>query len=690
MDDVDEEDEDDEQDDDEQGESGMEEEDDVYDDGHGNEQYGLDQIDRMVDDMEEDEYSDEDQDMPQFNSSVPSSGPTRQSFSRSRQSDVRGSDRLRQSKEDGVLGFRRSLENPKAQDSMFAGLAKEMYTQMGIPRVNEADDFVLETENLVIRLYEEGIGASEDEDALKRALALIPGELLKLWSDYNNRTLAHVSEEYATAIGPGPRASKFAHANFIASLLIRLRHPTPLAVANSGSQPFRGSLMRGSIAPALEGKVKPIPLLLLEWMDDYHDPYPSQLDEIQAHRPSPANHRLFWDTILNSLLRGRVVAVVNALKTAGWKHARAATEDVRDDSDETEYSGLALSNIEKVINDALQVLQYCPAMRGDWDIRNSDWTLFRLRISQALENLRRFAEGRDRNRDTSDSFEAENFGLSAKATGGQSYSGIAKKAQSKVPWSIYQNLLTMYNLMLGDANAIIGNSEDWCEATIGLVVWWDQGKDDRRLSHGRLRASVEGNDFEVYFRKLAESFYCATSESTDFQVNTLDAIEIGLASVFESDIEAVIGILRSWSGPVSSAVAEIASLGGWLPGPEPQNLIAMDSLDQDDMDLLGISGSSELIDNVKDYTLIVYAEGLARRGQMESSPTFGHPKTVREGWELAIEVLGRLDSATRSEDEVGRLLSGVPLDSGATVDKLWRLLNELGMTKHAENVAEVC
>ena len=627
---------------------------------------------------EEDGYYEDDGNMEdlRFNSSGPGMSSNANKYSTSQQSDL-----LRRSREEDLMDFRRSIEGPKQgrpKDFMFARIAKDMYNQMDTPAVEESDDLVLSTEELILRLYEEGIKATEDEDALNETLAIIPAELLKLWADYNITTSAHISEEYATAIGPGPRASNFAKANFLASLLLRLHHPG--LVNSTHSEPLRLSLQRSSIPLSLEGKVRQIPLLLLEWMDDYHDPYPSQLDQIQGHRPSPANHRLFWDTILNSLLRGRVVAVVNALKTAGWRHARHAIEDVRDNASQVGYTGMALTNIERVISDAVQVLQQCPAMRGDWNVRGSDWTLFRLRIDQALENLKRFAEGRNHGLDVEDS-----LGHS----GSQSYTRIAKKAESQVPWHIYQNLVTMYNLILGDANAIVENSQDWCEATIGLVVWWNPGRDDQRMTLSRSQMFEEETDSQTYLQKLADSFYRATAESTEFQVNTLDPIEVGLASSFEGDIEAVIGFLRAWSGPVSSAVAEVAALGGWLPRIESQVLVSMDNLDQDDMDLLGLGSSSNQVDDIKDHTLIIYASALAERGKMESTPSFGRPKTVREGWEMSIEVLGRLDSVSRSEQEVGHLLGDFPLDSGATVNKLLRLLNDLGMTDLARSIAEV-
>jgi len=84
----------------------------------------------------------------------------------------------------------------------------------------------------------------------------------------------------------------------------------------------------------------------------------------------------------------------------------------------------------------------------------------------------------------------------------------------------------------------------------------------------------------------------------------------------------------------------------------------------------------------------VYAKGLADRGRLESTPSFGRPKYIREGWEIAIEILGRLDSIPRTDEEVTRMLKAFSFDSSDTVDKLWRLLNELGMTNHAESVAE--
>jgi hypothetical protein len=64
-----------------------------------------------------------------------------------------------------------------------------------------------------------------------------------------------------------------------------------------------------------------------------------------------------------------------------------------------------------------------------------------------------------------------------------------------------------------------------------------------------------------------------------------------------------------------------------------------------------------------------------------------------DGWELAIRVLGRMDSPERSEEIVQmlvqELLESLDADSGATVQKVWRLLGDLGMLDYAQETAEV-
>ena len=570
--------------------------------------------------------------------------------------DLETPDALRESR---LVSLRESTFSVQPKPSVYGKIAKDIYSQMATSAVTESDELVLDTEAIITRLYDDDIVAADNEEILQRALSVVPSELTKLWATYDRNTTILDSEEYTTGIGPGPRASKFAKANFVAGLALQLHHPQ----------------VDDSIS--LKPKVKPLPQTLLEWMDQYHDPYPQQLEDIQAHRPSAANHHLFWDTILNALLRGKVLAVMTVMKGAGWKYARSDMDDVRVQSSQAGYSGVALANVQKVVDAAIQSLSQCPAVHGDWNTRSSDWTLFRLRISQALEDLKRFAEGRDSNHN-----ESIDFNKSSKVGQVNSYSQSVRKAESRVPWHIYQRLVTLYSIVMGNTDAIIENAQDWCEATFGLLVWWDEGKDERRVSLGRSH-SARDSDANAYIRQLRKSFTSATSGSTDFQVNTLDPTEVALASLLEGDNEAVIGFLRAWSGPVSSAVAEVASLAGWLPHAESQNLINMGSLDQEDLDLLGINSSPSNCDGVKDQTLIAYARSIAEKDALRSRGI------IREGWELAVAVLGRLDSTARSEEMIGHFLEAFELDSSTTVDKLWVLLNEIGMSQHAESTADV-
>jgi hypothetical protein len=575
--------------------------------------------------------------------------------------DLPSSGDLMRSREADSRGLKKSMSESQSRRvaSKFDTIAKALYTRMGVPSIEESDDLVLSTESIITKLFAEGIGATDEEDLLQEALDVIPGELITLWEQSYRNTAPYDSEEYMATIGPGPRASDFAKANFLGGLALHIHHPTKTS----------------KISRSFNRKATPLPQILLEWQDAHHRPYGSQVNDVRAHRPSPANHRLFWDTIFNSLLRGKVVEVINLLKDAGWRYARNETDNPRDQTQDG-FSGVILSNVERVANAAVQVLASCPAAKGDWNIRSTDWGIFRIKVTQSLDDLRNFAEGK--NRDRVDDFGSSTMGQSA-------YSRTARKAESQVPWYIYQHLSTFYSIIMGDKNAIIENSQDWLEATVGLHVWWNDTKDDRRLARSTTSKINRETDEQAYLRKLRKSFEYATNDS-DFEVNSADEVEVALASLFEGNNESVIGFLRGWSGPISSAVAEIAALGGWLPQAEEKSLINMGSLDQDDLDLLGLTASPSKADGVKDATLIAYAGSLSKRGQLRSST---RPQVIREGWELSIAVLGRLDSTARSEEMVGDFLGKFALGSSNTVDKLWRLLNDLGMSRHAEDTAEV-
>lgn len=279
--------------------------------------------------------------------------------------------------------------------------------------------------------------------------------------------------------------------------------------------------------------------------------------------------------------------------------------------------------------------------------------------------------------------------------GRQSMAGRAREAESQVPWEIYENLNIIFEISLGSVKTILDTAQDWCEATIGLFGWWDENQYDRAttapLAHSQsLVLASQSSSSENYLDRLSRAFHTVVQE--DFQVNTMNAVEVGMACIFEDNARAVIGILRSWSLPIASSVAEIASLGRWLPQHVPSVLYGLGDLDMDDLEVLGMDpGSPDEADGIKDNTLVQYAQELINYKQL---PTVkDRDGTSREGWEVAIHVLGRMDSSERSEETVGELvrtiLEDLDEDSGETVDKIWRLLNDLGMIAFAEDTAEV-
>ncbi|CCT68462.1 uncharacterized protein FFB20_12956 [Fusarium fujikuroi] len=534
----------------------------------------------------------------------------------------------------------------------FASIAKNLYSQHEHAQIVEPADMILETEELVCRLYEEGVGPEDDVEKMDNSLSNITFRLIELWKKTMNGLPQPEGEDFAT-IGPGLNSDPFEKAAYVAQLILRMHH------TRFGTNTD-------------EEKAPPLPEILFDWMHKNHNLYPDQVREVSRYIPSPACHPLFWQTVRCSLLRGDVGSASHLLKEAGWQNVR------RGPRSDYAYTGKALENVRRFAAATSEVLDQCPGTRSEWDIWNSNWTLFRIQARGSLNRMTLFAEGREQ--DIQDLMDDE-F-----APQQQSLSTMARKASSQIPWDIYENLQTVYGIVLGNHEAILEVAQDWCEATIGLFGWWDDGNQRHkalRLSQSQLlRASSRFAGSEDYFDRLATAFHMVVQ--SDLNPNVLNPVEVAVASAFEGNVNAVLGFLRIWSLPLACTVAEIASLGEWLPAPTGPNLFPTDSLDMDDLALLGVTqpGPDEL-DGIKDTTLVLYARELAGIEQLS---------TERDGWEMAIQVLGRMDSPERSEETVGELLRDLLAtlneNSGRTVDKIWTILNDLGMINYAEETAE--
>ncbi|KAK4041782.1 hypothetical protein C8A01DRAFT_45112 [Parachaetomium inaequale] len=548
----------------------------------------------------------------------------------------------------------------------YAALAKDVYQQMGTAPVTETPQVILGTENLLARLYDEGVGEAEDAEKMDDTLATVSAKAAALWKGCVDK-LPRPTEDHAAEIGPGPHATPFEKANYLANLALQIHH----------TRYDDGGL----------GRAEPLPETLFRWLNEYHDMYGNQVDEILRHRPSPACHSLFWQAVFIALLRGKVGDAARLLDQAGWGHVR------RGQRGEYAYAGRALENVQRAADETIAVLESCPGYDGNWEIWSSDWTLFRVRAQSSLEHLRRFAEGKD------SAFGESTFSASAASTRSrQSMAGLARRAESQVPWEIYENLNIVFDIVLGQQGAILEAAQDWLEATVGLFGWWDERRSqtdkpfNMSQSLSRSQALVLGSgpaDSDSYLDRLARTFHSAVE--SDFHFNSQNPVEIGMACVFEDNTKAVVGLLRGWSLPVAAAVAEIASLGKWLPAHQPSGVFGLEDLDMDDLEVLGMDpGAPDEIDGIKDSTLVQYAQALADYEGLSSVKD--RSGASREGWELSISVLGRMDSPERSEemvrDLVEHLVQELHVDSIAMVDRLWLLLNELGMIGFAEDTTE--
>lgn len=535
-----------------------------------------------------------------------------------------------------------------------ATFARDIYSQAGYAHVTEPPELILDTETLIARLYKDGFGLEEDDERLDETLAAVTAQLTGLWKQYVDN-LPPQSEEHAAEIGPAPQASPFEKATYLATLALQLHH------TRTGQ----------------DGRMtEPLPETLFRWLSEHHNPYPTQAQEVLQHKPCPASHSMFWPTVCMALLRGEVGDAQILLQNAAWEKVKTNRRG------ELEYSGRALDNVRRAAEETCIMLEECPAKKGNWEIWNSDWTLFRIKARGKLEQLRRFAEGKN----------VTAFDINPSEST-QSLTATARKAESQVPWEIYENLNVIFEIVLGAPDVILETAQDWCEATIGLFGWWDETKGDKEIqipASRSLALASQTNGAEGYMERLARSFQ--TAVDSQFHFNGLNPVEVGMACVFEDNPKAVIAILRTWSLPIASAVAEIASLGRWLPPHQPSALYAFNDLDAEDLEVLGVNPQDpDETDGLKDNTLIQYAQELANYKPMSSVQDSAG--VTRDGWEIAIHVLGRMDSPQRSEETVGELveniLQTVDVDSSEMADKVWRLLNDLGMIQFAEQVAEV-
>ena len=585
----------------------------------------------------------------------------------------------------------------KRKDSNIPMIAKGLTKRLGSASLNEPDNMILETEELVGQLYPVASSGQDDQQMIEAALVAVPDALSKLWQTCCNQTRrrSQPNEVVVTNIGPNENDPPLAKATFLSTLLLKLHHPP----AAKGKQAFAMSRSRrtSNFANSLQLIDAPVrlesyPRVLLDWLDQHHNPYQNSILELISHHPNSTAHLNFWDIVFACTLRGKLGDVIRIFNGSDFSQARTARGDGQSRDG---YGGVQLKNIQRVMTRAVQILEMCPAIQDDdWDTSGTDWVIFRRRVGQAMGDLASFAEGRDRDLDPAEStFQAENFGMRSTSN---ALSQSARRVESKVPWTIYQNLKTLYGLLLGGTTEIISVTQDWLEAVIGLAVWWDGDDNDEiavgslamtrrslRRSQSQIPRSVDINVTTAYLRRIAYAFERVTDEAEEgsFQIDSNSPMEVGLACIFEGNVEAVLNFLHAWSLPVVSAVVETASIGGWFesaPGSGRVNGF-------DESDLMVLSYGQPEKGLTRDGVLLDYAQALFVKESIQD-PRRGISK---EGWELSIELLNRLGDTSLANKHIGTMLGSLSLHSDLRADKLIGLCRIFGLEKEACEIAEV-
>ncbi|KAJ6098628.1 hypothetical protein N7467_000163 [Penicillium canescens] len=588
---------------------------------------------------------------------------------------------------------RKTKLSPKKASAM-PSILHNLASRTRMPAVKEPSDMILATEDILGKLADEMKAAEERHVDFDAVLADISQELAATWQASADRSGISRPYNAQSGIGPGEQAPNLVKASFLASLLLQINQPARESPSNLGLGMVQ--------ALARSSNPKPYPQILLEWLNENHAPQTKGLQELKYVEPNPTASSNFWDIITASVLRGHLDEAAKILRSADFNYARSALED---GLPQPGYRGAQLQNIQREVNRALLILESCPGTKMDnWNVDGAEWAAYRKRVVTSITELEEFAEGEERDESIvpvpENRFQAVNFGLNNLNQKPMSFTQSARMAESRIPWSIYQSLRSIYRILLGDPAAIKAHSQDWVEATIALTAWWD-GEDDDGADM-EFDASTFGNDFlrsrgprvkqtravamnyrEAYINRLALASSNATNESgSSFQPNSLSSVEVGLASVFEGNVQGVLELLQRWSLCIAATVAEIASQGLWFESSRGQKRFP--GLSENDLMVLSYGQDNKAPSRHlrKDDILREYAFGLY------DIPVIQNETSTREGWELALEVLSRLNDTNQMKKAVSEIVDKLPLENSDQLDKLVVLCSDLDLEEQGRRVSE--
>ncbi|KIV81342.1 hypothetical protein PV11_03533 [Exophiala sideris] len=543
----------------------------------------------------------------------------------------------------------------KGNDTVVPSLAQNMATRAQPASLVEPDEVILKTEQLLRQLDEQTQYLKDSTRALQSVTEHVY-EILAEWRRFVDVDRPSLD---SNEIGPQPSASPFTKANYLASLLLALRHPPP----------------------SQDSAMTPMPQILLDWLDEYHVSYDPLYSTVSSARPNCTSHELFWDAVQSLVLRGKLQMVMQLFADADFRYAASSRDD---GMDEVGYKGAQLQAVQSAIYRARVLLNSCPVIQADdWNVTGSDWDLFRTQLEAELDNLTDLAAAHD-DVDDDASFEAENFGL--RKPGKSLLGKLGQKSTSTIPWTIYQNLKIMYSIILGSAEEIAAQSQDWLEAATSLTIWWD-GSADASVAQWSFDVSRAHNsrqeplsEVDLYLARLRHSFLSVTdpNDKNSFQINGMSPIEVGLGAVLQGSTQSTLGVLQALSHCIAASVAELGSKAGWLDVDGPARAAGLN-----DEDLMVLNYGAEKQGITKDDLLRAYAE------QLYAKDVLRLPDGIAvEGWEVAISVVTRLDDREAMHAVVSDFLDRLQVVSQDRAEKLTNLCSDLGLQDEARKVSD--
>ncbi|KAJ4402117.1 hypothetical protein N0V91_007478 [Didymella pomorum] len=552
------------------------------------------------------------------------------------------------------------------------GLAKGLAPNVERATLQEPDSVILDTERVLERVNE-----SLNSDTAEARAGVLGDAARELQSIWQAASKAISKASFSSSRSGG--SAGLANASKLTSLLLNLHHPPPVGHSQ------RSSAL--SLVPRGESRqYTPVPKLLLDWLNHTYSGV-SEVELVLKETRGYSRHHSFWEAVQASAVRGNFTQTVQLLQGANLEVAESAQTD---GLGETGYTGANLRYANEAVRSAIDLLRECPAVASDdWDIKGHDWTIFRSRVHQVYNNLQDFAEGNSVSRQgIADHFQAPNFHITqSQAT--FRLSVASRKAESRVPWTVYEELRRLYQLLLGNEEEILAMSADWIEASLCLAIWWNGEEDDiaqgsfaasrRSLMRSQRVRQVDVTPVSAYCQRLSASFAAVVENSDEeFGVNVTDRFEVGVACVLDDNIEGALYILRGWTLTAATAVAEIASAGRWY---KPAAGL-LGGFDKSDLMVLSYNEQPRT-GATKDDLQIAYSEALSAKGTL----TTQDDQSTKEGWELAVQVLSRLDDSITASQRIENIINDLPLDSVEQVDRITQLCYAMNLNAQAISIA---